>query len=192
MALLIINLDKIIGTAAAWRDTFAQQLPDLEIRIWPEAGDPSDIRISRLHASGTSTVFAGIPEAEGHVQPLGRASRSSPVTRSCRGPGSARLSRAGGDPMMTEYVVMHVLQLHRDMPAYRAAQANREWRRVRIVPAARGTAHRLSWLRADGEGAGAGAEIARLPHQPVAKKADAPFLGPDDPYPAPFPVGLGP
>jgi len=31
----------------------------------------------------------------------------------------------------------------------------------------------------------------RLPHQPVAKKTDAPFLGPNDPYPAPFPVGLG-
>src|ERR1043165_4112407 len=39
----------------------------------------------------------------------------------------------GGDPMMTEYVVMHVLRLHRDMPAYQAAQARREWRRVPIA-----------------------------------------------------------
>jgi glyoxylate/hydroxypyruvate reductase A len=39
----------------------------------------------------------------------------------------------GGDPMMTEYVIMHVLRLHRDMPAYQAAQANREWRRVPII-----------------------------------------------------------
>jgi glyoxylate/hydroxypyruvate reductase len=39
----------------------------------------------------------------------------------------------GGDPMMTEYVVMHVLRFHRDMPGYQAAQANREWRRTRIV-----------------------------------------------------------
>src|SRR5262249_61150745 len=38
----------------------------------------------------------------------------------------------GGDPMMTEYVVMHVLRLHRDMPMYQAAQARREWRRVTI------------------------------------------------------------
>jgi glyoxylate/hydroxypyruvate reductase A len=35
--------------------------------------------------------------------------------------------------MMTEYVVMHVLRLHRDMPGYQTAQANREWRRTRIV-----------------------------------------------------------
>jgi glyoxylate/hydroxypyruvate reductase A len=39
----------------------------------------------------------------------------------------------GGDPMMTEYVIMHVLRFHRDMPAYQAAQANREWRRAPII-----------------------------------------------------------
>jgi glyoxylate/hydroxypyruvate reductase A len=35
--------------------------------------------------------------------------------------------------MMTEYVVMHVLRLHREMPAYQAAQARREWLRQPIV-----------------------------------------------------------
>jgi glyoxylate/hydroxypyruvate reductase A len=35
--------------------------------------------------------------------------------------------------MMTEYVVMHVLRLHRDMPGYQAAQARKEWRRIAIV-----------------------------------------------------------
>jgi glyoxylate/hydroxypyruvate reductase A len=44
-----------------------------------------------------------------------------------------KIEPPGGDPMMTEYVVMHVLRFHRDMPAYQAAQARREWRRVRIV-----------------------------------------------------------
>ena len=38
-----------------------------------------------------------------------------------------------GDPMMTEYVVMHVLRLHRDIPGGQAAQTNREWRRTTIV-----------------------------------------------------------
>ncbi len=32
----------------------------------------------------------------------------------------------GGDPMMTEYVVMHVLRFRRDMPGYQAAQAKRD------------------------------------------------------------------
>jgi glyoxylate/hydroxypyruvate reductase A len=34
---------------------------------------------------------------------------------------------------MTEYVIMHVLRFHRDMPGYQQAQANREWRRTRIA-----------------------------------------------------------
>ena len=38
MALLIIDLDKRIGNAKAWRDTFAEQLPDLEIASGPARG----------------------------------------------------------------------------------------------------------------------------------------------------------
>jgi glyoxylate/hydroxypyruvate reductase len=43
MALLIIELDKRIGNAQAWRDTFKQQIPELPIRIWPDAGEVRDI-----------------------------------------------------------------------------------------------------------------------------------------------------
>jgi hypothetical protein len=32
-----------IGNARAWRDTFGEQLPDLEIRISPDAGNLADI-----------------------------------------------------------------------------------------------------------------------------------------------------
>ena len=51
MALLIIGLDKHIGNAQAWRDTFREQLPDLEVRIWPDAGERGRHPLSRLHAS---------------------------------------------------------------------------------------------------------------------------------------------
>jgi glyoxylate/hydroxypyruvate reductase A len=44
-----------------------------------------------------------------------------------------KLEPSGGDPMMTEYVVMHVLRFHRDMPAYQARQARREWHRGPIT-----------------------------------------------------------
>ena len=43
MALLIIDLDKYIGNAKAWRDTCEAQISDLEIRIWPDAGELADI-----------------------------------------------------------------------------------------------------------------------------------------------------
>ena len=43
MALLIVDLDKYIGNAKAWRDTFEDQMPEIEIRIWPDAGELADI-----------------------------------------------------------------------------------------------------------------------------------------------------
>ena len=131
MALLIVNLDKQIGSAAAWRDNFADQLPDLEIRIWPDAGEVADIeylafirpdfdilpRLPNLKAmfSRSAGVEAFVNHPKLPKVPLGKVEPS------------------GGDPMMTEYVVMHVLRFHRDMPGYQAAQAAREWRRTTIV-----------------------------------------------------------
>jgi glyoxylate/hydroxypyruvate reductase A len=43
-----------------------------------------------------------------------------------------KIEPPGGDPMMTEYVVMHVLRLHREMPKYQAGQSRKEWLRVPI------------------------------------------------------------
>jgi glyoxylate/hydroxypyruvate reductase len=43
MALLVIDLDRRIGNQQVWRDTFADQLPDLEVRFWPDAGASADI-----------------------------------------------------------------------------------------------------------------------------------------------------
>jgi hypothetical protein len=43
MALLIIGLDKHIGPANVWREVLKEQLPHVEVRIWPAAGDVADI-----------------------------------------------------------------------------------------------------------------------------------------------------
>jgi glyoxylate/hydroxypyruvate reductase len=131
MALLIVDLDKYIGNAKAWRDTFREQLPDLEIRIWPESGNLSDIEyLAFMHPD-----FDSLP-----VFPNLKAmfSRSAGVESFVSHPKLpsvplCKVEPPGGDPMMTEYVVMHVLRLHRDMPGYQAAQANREWRRTTIM-----------------------------------------------------------
>jgi glyoxylate/hydroxypyruvate reductase len=131
MALLIVNLDRQIGHARAWRDTFAEQLPDLEIRIWPEAGALADIEyLAFMHPN--FDVLPAFPNLKAMF------SRSAGVEAFINHPKLpkvplGKVEPAGGDPMMTEYVVMHVLRFHRDMPGYQAAQANREWRRTRIV-----------------------------------------------------------
>jgi glyoxylate/hydroxypyruvate reductase A len=131
MALLIINLDKIIGSARAFREAFEEKVPGLPIRFWPDVGELKDIEyLAFMHPDfdqlpafpNLKAMFSRSAGVEGIVQhpklpkvPLGK------------------VEPPGGDPMMTEYVVMHVLRLHRDMPAYQAAQAKREWRRVPIV-----------------------------------------------------------
>ena len=131
MALLIVDLDKRIGNATAWRDTFAEELPDLEIRIWPDPGRLEDIEyLAFMHPD-----FDQLP-AFPNLKAM--FSRSAGVESFIRHPKLpkvplGKVEPSGGDPMMTEYVIMHVLRLHRDMPDYQAAQANREWRRVPIV-----------------------------------------------------------
>ena len=131
MALLIYGLDTRIGSANAWRDTVAEKLPDLELRIWPDAGEPADIEYLAFMQPdfdilptfpNLKAMFSRSAGVEGFVD-----HPKMPKVR------LGKMEPPGGDPMMTEYVVMHVLRFHRDMPGYQMAQANREWRRTRIV-----------------------------------------------------------
>jgi glyoxylate/hydroxypyruvate reductase len=131
MALLLIDLDKRIGNAKAWRDTFAEQLPDLEIRIWPDPGEAADIEyLAFMHPD-----FDGLPQFPNLKAMFSRSAGVEAFVNHPKLPKVplGKMEPPGGDPMMTEYVVMHVLRFHRDMPGYQAAQANREWRRTRIV-----------------------------------------------------------
>jgi glyoxylate/hydroxypyruvate reductase len=131
MALLIIGLDKNIGSPKAWRDTFAEQLPRLEIRIWPEAGKLADIEyLAFMHPD-----FDALPAFPNLKAMFSRAAGVESFIRHPKIPKVplGKVEPPGGDPMMTEYVVMHVLRFHRDMPGYQIAQAKREWRRVPIV-----------------------------------------------------------
>src|SRR5215470_15232445 len=131
MALLIVNLDRLIGNAKAWRDTFEEKLPDLEIRVWPNAGNVADIEyLAFMHPD-----FDVLPEFPNLKAMFSRSAGVEAFINHPRLPKAplGKLEPPGGDPMMTEYVVMHVLRFHRDMPAYQAAQANREWLRKRIM-----------------------------------------------------------
>src|ERR1700756_3272422 len=131
MALLLIDLDKRIGNAKAWRDSFAQQLPDLEIRTWPDPGEVADIEyLAFMHPD-----FDALPVFPNLKAMFSRSAGVEAFVDHPRLPKVplGKIEPPGGDPIMTEYVIMHVLRFHRDMPAYQAAQANREWLRKRIV-----------------------------------------------------------
>jgi glyoxylate/hydroxypyruvate reductase A len=131
MALLIVDLDKYIGNAKAWRDTFEDQMPEIEIRIWPDAGELADVEYLAFMRPNFD-ILPRFPNLKAMF------SRSAGVESFIHHPKLpkvplGKVEPPGGDPMMTEYVIMHVLRFHRDMPGYQAAQANREWRRTRIV-----------------------------------------------------------
>jgi glyoxylate/hydroxypyruvate reductase len=131
MAILLAGLDRINPSAQAWRDAFAAQIPGLEVRIWPDNGNPADIEYLAFMRPDFDE-FPPLPNLKAMF------SRSAGVEEFVSHPKLpqvplGKIEPPGGDPMMTEYTVMHVLRLHRDMPAYQAAQAKKEWRRVRIV-----------------------------------------------------------
>ena len=141
MALLIVELDKRIGNAQAWRDTFAEQIPELPIRIWPDNGDVDEVEyLAFMHPD-----FNKLPAFPNLKAMFSRAAGVDDIVKHPKLPKVplGKVEPPDGDPMMTEYVVMHVLRLHRDMPAYQAAQARREWIRV---PIARPEQRRVGFL----------------------------------------------
>ena len=131
MALLIVNLDRQIGNAQAWRDTVAAQLPEVELRIWPDAGNLDEIE----YLAFIRPDFDALPPLPNLKAMFSRSAGVEAFINHPKLPKApfGKLEPSGGDPMMTEYVVMHVLRFHRDMPRYQEAQANREWLRTRIV-----------------------------------------------------------
>jgi glyoxylate/hydroxypyruvate reductase A len=131
MALLIVNLDKQIGNAQMWRDNFAEQLPDLDIRIFPEANDLDAVE----YLAFIRPDFDVIPTLPNLKAMFSRSAGVEAFVHHPKLPKVplGKIEPSGGDPMMTEYTVMHVLRFHREMPKYQAAQANKEWLRTRIV-----------------------------------------------------------
>jgi glyoxylate/hydroxypyruvate reductase A len=131
MSLLMVNLDRMIGNAQLWRDEFARQLPALDIRIWPDNGDPAKVEYLAFMRPDFDVIPA-LPNLKAMF------SRSAGVEAFINHPKLpkvplGKIEPSGGDPMMTEYTIMHVLRFHREMPKYQEAQANKEWLRTRIV-----------------------------------------------------------
>ncbi len=141
MALLLIELHKRIGDVPTWRDTFGEQIPELPIRFWPDNGDVNEIEyLAFMHPD-----FNALPAFPNLKAMFSRAAGVDDIVKHPRLPKVplGKVEPPGGDPMMTEYVVMHVLRLHRDMPGYQAAQARREWLKV---PIARPEQRRVGFL----------------------------------------------
>jgi glyoxylate/hydroxypyruvate reductase len=131
MAILLADIDRYIGNAQLWREAFQAQMPGMAVRVWPEVNDLSEIK----YLAFMRTDFGQLPAFPNLKAMFSRSAGVEEFVNHPKLPNVplGKIEPPGGDPMMTEYTVMHVLRLHRDMPAYQAAQSRKEWRRVRIV-----------------------------------------------------------
>ena len=116
-----------------WAQVFQRRAPAIDFRIWPDIGDPAQVRflaawepppdlserfpnLKVLFSSG-----AGVDQFDFAALPPGL-----PVVRMVE-PGIVQ--------GMVEYVTRAVLDLHRDMPSYRRQQQEGQWRPLPVRPA---------------------------------------------------------
>ena len=109
-----------------WAEVFAAQAPGIDFRIWPDIGEPEQVRFLAAWEP-PADIAARFPKLEllfssgaGVDQfDMGALPPDLPVVRMVE-PGIVR--------GMVEYVVHAVLDLHRDMPAYRRQQQDSVWK----------------------------------------------------------------
>lgn len=119
--------------AAAWVNYFVEHAPDLEFRVWPDAGNlkkveyliawqvPADFlaqlpNLKVLFSSGAGIDHVDLSALPAHV-PL------------------VRMVEPGIINGMVEYVSLAVLALHRDFFDYAAQKAARSWNPLEVPPA---------------------------------------------------------
>jgi glyoxylate/hydroxypyruvate reductase A len=119
--------------AAAWASYFAEHAPDLDFRIWPDAGDLGKVeyliawqvppkflaelpRLKLLFSSGAGIDHLDLSAVPAHL----------PVVR---------MVEPGIINGMVEYVSLAVLALHRDFFDYAEAMAARCWTPLEVPPA---------------------------------------------------------
>jgi len=118
---------------AAWSRYFAEHAPDLDFRVWPDAGNLADIeyliawqaprefiaslpRLKVLFSSGAGVDHVDFSAVPPHV-PL------------------VRMVEPGIINGMVEYVSLAVLALHRDFFDYTAQKAARSWNPIEVPSA---------------------------------------------------------
>jgi glyoxylate/hydroxypyruvate reductase A len=122
MALL---LNAFFGKPEDWRRLFAAEMPELDVRIWPDAGDPAEIDVAAV-ASLPPGRLKAFPNLRMVVSLLAGA-EALLADPSLPEVPIVRAGNPDGDAMMSEAALLHVLRHHRHLPAYLLAQQRCEW-----------------------------------------------------------------
>lgn len=128
----VYKADPVRG--AEWARLFARKAPDVPFRMWPDTGDPAQVRYlaAWVMPPGLAATFpnlellfcvgAGIDQLD-----LSAVPDRLPIVR---------MIEPGLVDGMVEYVTLSVLAVHRDWPAYAAQQRQRQWNPLPVRMAA--------------------------------------------------------
>lgn len=134
---MAVLLSTKASTMEEWRDALLEVDPGLEIRLFPEAGDPSEIEAAVCWTAHDLAELRRYPNLRLLV------SMGAGVDHLLRPPGPppgvpvARLVDERLTQGMTEWVLLNVLRFHRQDLDYRAQQAARVWRELPAPDTAR-------------------------------------------------------
>jgi glyoxylate/hydroxypyruvate reductase A len=108
-----------------WANVFRRDAPEIDFRLWPEVGDPQAVRYLAAWEP-PADLGTRFPKLEllfstgAGVDQFDLATLPPQLSL-------VRMVEPGIVQGMVEYVTHAVLDLHRDMPAYRRAQQQRQW-----------------------------------------------------------------
>ncbi|MCX8099728.1 MAG: glyoxylate/hydroxypyruvate reductase A [Geminicoccaceae bacterium] len=118
----------------AWTHALRKRIPDLEVRVFPELGDPREIDAALVWLPPPG-LLASLPALRA-VFSLGAgvdrllADPTLPVEVPICRMVDPSLTRS-----MAEFALLHVLRYHRDLDVYEAQQQRSEWRLLLPKPA---------------------------------------------------------
>ncbi len=115
-----------------WRAALQAELPGLDVRVYPEVGDPDDIQYI-LAWKPPSGFFGGFRNLKLVVN-LGAGVDSIAGRTDLPEVPIARLSDEGMVALMRSYVAFSVIRYARDMPVFEAAKRRGEWQYVHPTP----------------------------------------------------------
>lgn len=156
---MAVLLSTKASAMADWRDALLALKPDLDVRLFPEAGNPDEIEAAVCWSTHDMAELRRYPNLKLLI------SMGAGVDHLLRPPGPppgvpvARLVDVLLTSAMTEWVLLNVLRFHRQDLEYRAQQQARIWDEL---PAPSTAARRIGVLGLGALGADAAKTLAGL------------------------------
>jgi glyoxylate/hydroxypyruvate reductase A len=116
-----------------WRRHMAARAPDLPFRIWPEIGDPAEIRYLAAWMPPEEPL-SGFPNLE-ILFSMGAGVDQFDLSAIPEHVPLVRMLEPGVAEGMVDYVTLAVLALHRDLVSYIDQQRRKVWRELGLVRA---------------------------------------------------------